>query len=522
MGPTVAVLGGRAHLPPGTLIADSFRVSRVVGAAGFGVTYEAEEIHLGRKVELNEYFPEDLAIRLDGLHIRPKSGKHAIRFEKGRKGFLREANTLAKFRHANIVKVSRVFEANSTAYVALEFEQRPPLEASLPPQREDQRAHPLVDAMRRAWVGTISVRRQLAAGRGALLRALLVCAACLAVVSVLNVFAYTRWTVARSQSIAEVHTGAAIQAEADRGVRVDQAKRLRVAALEQEQIRQEQQRAWVAQRRLPVRARDPVAELVPGSAAGARDDRADGGPCPTCPEMVVVPKGTFTMGSPPTEFGRDKDEALVQVVIGTAFAVGRFAITFDEWDACAAAGGCNGYRPDDQGWGRGTQPVINVSWDDAKAYVAWLSLRTGKSYRLLTEAEREYVTRAGSTTAFWWGASITPAQANYNGSFPYGDGSKGEYRQRTIAVNSFGPNPWGLYNVHGNVGEWTEDCWNDSNNGNTGDGRARASGACGRRVVRGGRWNTGPQFHRSAFRDWAYASKRSNVQGFRVARTIAP
>ena len=123
-----------------------------------------------------------------------------------------------------------------------------------------------------------------------------------------------------------------------------------------------------------------------------------------------------------------------------------------------------------------------------KAYAAWLSTKTGKSYRLLSETEREYVARAGTTTPFWWGSSITPKQANYYGSAdPYeGGGSKGEYRQRTVAVDSFEPNPWGLYNVHGNVWEWTEDCWNESNNGNRGNGTAQTTGDCGRRVVRGG------------------------------------
>jgi len=134
-------------------------------------------------------------------------------------------------------------------------------------------------------------------------------------------------------------------------------------------------------------------------------------------------------------------------------------------------------------------PVINVNWIDAKMYAAWLSRKTGKSYRLLSEAEREYVTRVGTTTPFWWGSSISPAEANYNGSAePYkGGGSKREYRRHTVPVDSFQRNPWGLYNVHGNVWEWTEDCWNDSNGGIPSDGSARTKGYdCSRRVVRGG------------------------------------
>jgi formylglycine-generating enzyme required for sulfatase activity len=134
-----------------------------------------------------------------------------------------------------------------------------------------------------------------------------------------------------------------------------------------------------------------------------------------CPEMVMVPAGTFTMGSPPNEPGRFDSEEQVRVTIIRPFAVAKFAVTFDQWDACVADGGGNGYKPDDKGWGRSDHPVINVNWNDAKAFAEWLSRTTGKAYRLLSEAEHEYVTRAGTTTPFWWGSSISPNQANYNG-----------------------------------------------------------------------------------------------------------
>ena len=240
--------------------------------------------------------------------------------------------------------------------------------------------------------------------------------------------------------------------------------------------------------------------------------------------MVVVPAGSFTTGSPANEPQRFDDEVQVRVSIAAPFAVGRFAVTFDDWAACVADGGCNGYKPDDLGCGG--CPVVNVNWDDAKAYAAWLSRKTAKAYRLLSEAEREYVTRAGTTTPFWWGSSITPKQASYDGSAdPYkGGGSKGEYRQRTVLVGSFDPNPWGLYNVHGNVWEWTEDCWNDSNTDNPGDGSARTTGNCTRRVIRGGSWDASPQYLRSAerLRDWLPSTSRDSVRGFRVARTLNP
>jgi formylglycine-generating enzyme required for sulfatase activity len=247
--------------------------------------------------------------------------------------------------------------------------------------------------------------------------------------------------------------------------------------------------------------------------------------CPTCPEMVVVSAGTFTMGSPESEPGRDTGEVQIRVSIAAPFAVGRFAVTFEEWDACIAGGGCNGYRPADEGWGRIKRPVINVNWDDTKGYVAWLSRKTGKTYRLLSEAEREYVTRAGTATPFWWGDSITPQQANFDGSDAYkGGGYKGEYRKHTVPVGSFDPNPWGLYNVHGNVWEWTEDCWNDSNRGNPGNGGARTTSDCSKRVVRGGSWRSDPRFLRSATRSNSYVSNRifDYGGGFRVARTLNP
>jgi formylglycine-generating enzyme required for sulfatase activity len=245
--------------------------------------------------------------------------------------------------------------------------------------------------------------------------------------------------------------------------------------------------------------------------------------CQNCPEMVVVPAGAFTMGSPASEEGRSNDEGPQRkVTFANPFAVGKFALTFDEWDACVADGGCNGYRPDDNGWGRGRQPVINVSWDDAKAYVAWLAKKTRKSYRLLTEAEREYAARAGTTTPFWWGSSISTGQANYDGNYTYGNGVKGEFRERTTQVGSFVPNPWGLYQVHGNVWDWTEDCYHDSYNGAPANGAAWTSGDCSRHVRRGGSWYLYPYYLRSASRDGHPASDQDSYTGLRVGRTLAP
>jgi formylglycine-generating enzyme required for sulfatase activity len=263
--------------------------------------------------------------------------------------------------------------------------------------------------------------------------------------------------------------------------------------------------------------------------------------CPDCPEMVVVPAGPFTMGSPTDEPQRIENEDQLPAVIAKPFAIGRFAVTRGEFAAFVAA---TGHKTDgacwthtdtewkkqaDRNWSspgfmqNDRHPVVCVNWDDAKAYAAWLSKKTGKTYRLPSEAEREYATRAGTTTPFWWGSAISPQQANYNGTAdPYkGGGSKGEWRKATVPVDSFKANPWRLYNVHGNVWEWTEDCRNDKNAGNPGDGSARTSGDCSRRVVRGGSWPNYPYMLRSARRNWL-ATVRYHHQGFRVARTINP
>ena len=213
--------------------------------------------------------------------------------------------------------------------------------------------------------------------------------------------------------------------------------------------------------------------------------------CGECPEMVVIPAGEFLMGSPDNEFGRDSDEGpLHRVTFSRQFAAGKFAVTFADWDACIAKGGCNAYRSSDKDWGRGNRPVINVNWEDAKAYVNWLSKATARSYRLLSETEREYVTRAGTTTPFWWGSSMA-SEANHAGAVPYPPGSSNSQArlqpaQQTLPVDSFKANPWGLYQVHGNVSEWVEDCWNNSYRGAPSDGSPWISGDCSRRVLRGG------------------------------------
>ena len=235
--------------------------------------------------------------------------------------------------------------------------------------------------------------------------------------------------------------------------------------------------------------------------------------CPGCPELVVVPSGRFMMGS---RSGDDDERPVHEVTIASPFAVGVYEVTFDEWDACVSDRGCGRYRPDDEGWGRGNRPVVNVSWNNAKAYVRWLTGKTGKEYRLLSEAEWEYVARAGTTTRYWWGNSLGRDRANCQYSYC------GDSYRYTAPVGSFSANPFGLYEVHGNVWEWTEDCYNDSYHGAPSDGSAWGSGNCSRRVVRGGSWDDSTWILRSAKRYWDSTGIRYSSGGFRVARTLTP
>jgi formylglycine-generating enzyme required for sulfatase activity len=238
-----------------------------------------------------------------------------------------------------------------------------------------------------------------------------------------------------------------------------------------------------------------------------------------CPEMIVVPAGSFTMGSPLTEKDRSDGEGPQHsVTIARPFAVARFEVTFDEWDTCVAYGDCP-QGVSDGGFGRGQQPVIFVTWEDAKRYAAWLSKVTGKLYRLLTEAEYEYATRAGGQTAYPWGDDIGTNNGNCSGC-----GSKWDGRQ-PAPVGSFKPNAFGLYDMVGNVFQWVEDCPNGAYNvnydGAPTDGSAWIAGRdCAYHVDRGGSWNFAPDALRSAMRDTSPTGQRIDNLSFRVARTL--
>ena len=225
-----------------------------------------------------------------------------------------------------------------------------------------------------------------------------------------------------------------------------------------------------------------------------------------------IPAGSFRMGD--IQGGGASHEKPVHRVRIKAFLLGKTEVTFAQWDACVAAGGCS-HKPDDRGWGRGNRPVINVSWKDiTEQFIPWLNKITGKSYRLPTEAEWEYAARAGSESKYSWGNSIGRNKANC-----YSCGSRWDSSQ-TAPVASFAANAFGLYDMHGNLWEWTQDCWNGSYKGAPSDGTAWLSGNCSRRVLRGGSWFNVPGNLRSAYRYRNTAGNRFDNYGFRLSRTL--
>ena len=225
-------------------------------------------------------------------------------------------------------------------------------------------------------------------------------------------------------------------------------------------------------------------------------------------DMVSIPGGTFRMGD--LNGGGGDDERPVHSVTVPDFKLGKFEVTFTQWDACVADGGCGRYTPDDRGWGRGNRPVMSVSWDDIQGFIDWLNARTGGNFRLPTEAEWEYASRAGSTTKYSWGNSIGSNRANCNDDC-------GDRWSNTAPVGSFSANAWGLHDLHGNVWEWVQDCRNKNYRGAPTNGRAWTSGDCSRRVIRGGSWLNNPWALRSASRSGFTRSFRSDI-GFRLAQ----
>jgi formylglycine-generating enzyme required for sulfatase activity len=232
-------------------------------------------------------------------------------------------------------------------------------------------------------------------------------------------------------------------------------------------------------------------------------------------EFVLIPGGTFTMGSPAGEVGHQNNETQHQVKVSD-FYIAEYEVTVAEFRKFVAA---KGYQWNEGTQGEANDPVVNVSWNDAVAYCKALSAKTGKRCRLPTEAEWEYACRAGSRTPFNTGQNLTTGQANYNGNYPYNGNPKGVYRQKIVPVNTFAPNRWGLYNMHGNVWEWCSDWYSE-----TYYDECKAQGVVtnptgpstrSRRVIRGGGWSDDAEYCRSAYRSDNTPDYRSNGVCFR-------
>ena len=275
---------------------------------------------------------------------------------------------------------------------------------------------------------------------------------------------------------------------------------------------------------LSAAAEERIAAAFAAAARGAPASERSFKECDVCPEMVAVPGGTFSMGAPAKEDGRVDDETQRSVTV-SAFAASRYEVTWDEWDGCVRSGGC-GQDPEtdgagDNGWGKGRRPVIEVSWHDAQAYVGWLNRQVpGNPYRLLTEAEWEYAARAGTKGPFSISGRISDRKANYNATVPYGRSRERRSRDQTVEVGSFEPNAFGLYDVHGNVWEWTQDCYGEYANAPRDGGAATGAPDCAR-VMRGGSWVDMPHWLRSAIRGRLKPTDRISYIGFRVARTVS-
>ncbi len=682
----------REPLPIGAELVDDYRIERVLGQGGFGVTYLAEQLRLGIHVAVKEYFATDVATRDQTLTIHPLSGAHGELFEWGKQRFLEEARTLAQFRHPSIVRVLHVFEALNTAYMVLEFEagdslldwlnnlERPPTQGEL-----DRLLPPLLDALQTLHENNLIHRdiapdniivrpdntpvlldfgaaRQAFAAESKTLTSIVkagysppeqyqssrnaqgpwtdvyALGATLyhAITGVAPDAAPARQlgdtfipsghvakgeyrpsfltaidqslrlqpnlrpqTMAQFQAALLSDDGAATRlgpgsaprhqqsadyethlvhksallvkpkrsilrralaagllittifggylvydswsGEQDRKAREVERIRLTLLKEKRDRKRTADKAAAAAARKLEAtkrRAREKRNAEAERIAALVRTGRIFRD-CHDCPELVVVPAGQFLMGSPDDEVGRGKDEGPRHSVrISTPFAIGRYEVTRDEFGTFLKATQHDlinkcwtlergkyqlrnrrsllrpGFAQD------GSHPVTCVNWADAKAYVAWLSQKTGQTYRLPSEAEWEYAARAGTSRAFWWGHLISPDEANYNAKFVYDGGAKGLYRRKTLPAHSLHANPWKLHNVQGNVWEWVEDCWNNSYAGAPKNGSAWTSGKCTSRVLRGGSWANFPKLLRAATRFHYGLRTRSAIVGFRIVRVL--
>ena len=565
----------RDALPPGAALRD-YTIEEVLGHGGFGIVYRARHNELGNVVAVKEYLPIELALR-EGAAVHPRSEACRAGYEDGLRRFRDEARALIEFQaHPNIVSCREFFRANGTAYLVMEYEHGLPLSellhrreaAGRPFDEADLLAVmvPLLEGLQRVHEtgmlhrdikpSNILVRRsderpvlidfgaakQMTAEHSKSLAPFTEGYAALEQVGEGTLGPWTDlyaagavmwrivaggnppWTPPHPVKV-ERRASAALRGEANP---MPSAKALgsgrfspRVLDTIDRCLRlNEKERVHDCGELLRLLRRDeePVSPAAPQTRRARRQRAVSAAvgtrfrDCAEGPQMVVIPAGSFLMGSPESEEGRyDNEGPQHRVTIEKPFAVGIYPVTFEEWDACAVDGGCGGYMPGDSGWGRGKSPVFGVSWEDAQAYVKWLSRKTRDVYRLLSEAEWEYTARAGTTTRYSFGDDITPSDANY-----------GKNIGQPQPVGSYKANGFGLHDMHGNVWERVQDCWNESYAGAPNNGDAWEVGACSARVLRGGSWSNLSRDLRSAIRYWTHSGYRNYSNGFRVARTLKP
>jgi formylglycine-generating enzyme required for sulfatase activity len=260
--------------------------------------------------------------------------------------------------------------------------------------------------------------------------------------------------------------------------------------------------------KVPEKVPAPAPAPAPAStkAVAAGTDIKD---CPACPTLVSIPAGTYTMGSNTSD---PSEKPAHQVTVATPFAIGRYEVSVQEWNACAAAGACQKIaQPPDAS---PNAPMRDVSWDDAQQYAKWLSTVSGKPYRLPTEAEWELAARGGTSTRYWWGEQMAQGKANCKEcGKPWAEGAPAN-------VGSFAANPYGVYDTSGSVWEWVADCWHNNYKGAPGDGRAWDEPDCRVHVIRGGSWREGAPYMVASTRFKYDAGVRHSQNGFRVARSL--
>ncbi len=556
---------------------------------GFGITYLGWDTGLLRRVAIKEYLPRELAGRApDRTTLVPHSGEDGDQFRYGLAQFLTEARTLAQLDHPNIVRVHQVYEANGTAYLVMDYYEGLSLAEYLDQQggriAEEQAKQlllPILDGLRAVHAEGYLHRdikpqniylarlksggiRPILLDFGTARQAMGERSRSLSVVLTPGYAPFEQyhrkgkqgpWTDIYAAAAVLYHlvtgetpleatermAGEALTPATAFGVSPHLSEVLSVAlALGPEQRPQQVQafQALLSGQGQPLtpppRAPDPGTPRPPREAApvnrpregvpqeplapplgiDVQDRLKDGG---LGPALVILPPGKFAMGSPADDWLAGKAEMPQHPVrIAQPFAIGRFPVTFDDYDRFR--------RTSDNGWGRGRRPVIHVSWHDAVAYCAWLTQQTGHPYRLPTEGEWEYACRAGSRTR--WSCGDTDKRLGDYAWFIQNSGFGFFNRdQKTQPVGQKSPNPWGLYDLHGNVWEWVQDCWHDDYQGAPTDGSAwstSCSGSGERRVMRGGSWVDDPSYLRSACRGRIDPGLTNDYTGFRVARTLNP